>query len=356
MKIDRSKKRVIGKRFFFVSFLILSYFITIYVYNKQEQNRKLFESLSITFKDKPMIEYGTDHYDVEKFVESSSGKVKITKGNLDSMNIGMQEVVLKVEKGGIHRNFSFKVEVKDTKSPEIEIKEDVVSLCVGDTFDPISNISSVYDLVDGDLNYVPLGNITKNHKNYYTYETNFDASVVGQYYVNIRALDKHGNLSSKSFSIHVEKPVYEEKEDRNSSSSIMDVRNINISTVADGSKEGVIQIAKSLVGLPYVSGGNSLSGFDCSGFVSYVFGVNGISISRTTGGQLYIGESVSVEEAMPGDILVFSNNFYGTPTHSAIYVGGGNMIHAANPRKGVIISNVSEYASYGNHILSVRRV
>ncbi len=347
---------VVWKRFSFVSFLILSYFITIYVYNKQEQDRKLFESLSVTFMDKPMIEYGTSHYDVEKFVENSSGNVKITKGNLDPMNIGMQEVVLQVTKNGVQRNFSFKVEIKDTKAPEIEIKEDVVSLSVGDLFEPVSNITSVYDLVDGKLNYVPLENITENQRNYYTYETNFDSSVAGVYSVNIRALDKHGNLSSKSFTIQVEEPIYEKNELLLSSSTIMDASNINMNTVVGGSKEKIIQMAHSLVGFPYISGGNSLSGFDCSGFVSYVFGMNGISISRTTSGQLYMGMPVSLEETMPGDILIFSTNFYGTPTHSAIYIGGGNMIHAANPKKGVIVSNVSEYVSYGNRILSVRRV
>lgn len=355
MKIDRSKKRVFGKRFIFVSLVILSCFLTIYVYSKQEQDRKLFENLSVTFKDKPTIEYGTSSIDVEKFVKGSYGKVRITKGNLDSMQIGTQEVVLQVTKNGIERNFSFKVEVKDTKAPEIKVEQDRVYLQVGDSFDPARNILSVHDLVDGNLEYVPAENVGENHKNYYTYTTNLNTAVAGEYLVEVRAMDKHQNTSSYTFTIQVDKPAMP-VESGNASVSTFDINTLNISSLADGSKTGIIQVAHALLGFPYVLGGNSPSGFDCSGFVHYVFAQNGMIVPRTTGGQTQVGIGISLAEAMPGDILVFSTNAYGGPTHSAIYIGGGNMIHAANPRKGVIVSNVSAYVSYGNHIIAVRRV
>lgn len=353
MKIKRSKRKVFQKKFVFLSVIILSCFLTIYAYNKQEQNRKLFESLSVILKDRPTIEYGTDNKSALAFIKGSSGTVQITKGNLDSMNVGTQEVVLQVQKNGIQRTFSFKVEVKDTRAPSIELKEDTISLAFGESFDFCSNIENVYDLVDGDLSYIPLGDVVEGQNNYYTYETNFNGAVAGDYTVNVRAVDKHNNIAEKAYTVHVEAPKVEEV---TPSYPSMDASIINVNTVADGSKQGIVNTAYTLLGLPYVYGGNSISGFDCSGFVHYVHGVNGISVPRSTRDQLYMGMSVSLEEAMPGDILVWSNNSSGTPTHTAIYVGGGNMIHAANPRKGVIVNGVSEYASYGNRIISVRRM
>lgn len=356
MKIERSRKKLLTKRLTCVFVFTLLYFITIYAYNKQEQKRKVFESLSVTLKANPMIEYGTNHYDIEKFVKNASGKIKVTKGNLDSMNVGTQEVVLQVEKNGIERNFSFKVAIKDTNAPIIKLKEKAISVSINETVDPLSNIISVHDLIDGDLSYIPKEKITKKQNNYYTYETNLDIEKQGEYVVKVTAVDRHGNESSQSFTIKVEKPVIIEEKVESPIYPSMDISTININTVATGSKEGVVQVAQSLLGLPYVPGGNSLSGFDCSGLVFYVYGTNGISVPRTTSGQLYMGKSVALEEAMPGDVLVWSANAYGTATHTGIYIGGGNMIHAANPRKGVIISSVSAYASYGNHIISVRRI
>lgn len=356
MKIERSKKKVFIKRLICVCVFILSYFITIYAYNKQEQKRKVFESLSVTLKTNPMIEYGTDKYDIEKFVKNASGKVKVTKGNLDSMNVGTQEVVLQVEKNGIGRNFSFKVAVKDTNAPIIKIKESFLSIQMGEVIDPLSNIISVYDLVDGNLSYVAKESVGKDQNNYYTYETDLNIEKGGEYFVKVTAVDKHKNTSTRSFTIKVEEPVVEEEKVVPFVYPPMDISTINISTVANGSKESIIKVAQNLLGLPYVAGGNSPSGFDCSGFVFYVYGINGIPVPRTTDGQFYMGTSVSLEEAMPGDVLVWSANSYGTPTHTAIYIGGGNMIHAANPRKGVIISSVNAYASYGNQIISVRRI
>ena len=118
----------------------------------------------------------------------------------------------------------------------------------------------------------------------------------------------------------------------------------------------IVSLAYSLIGSSYVSGGNSLSGFDCSGFVQYLYSQYGVSISRSASTQIYDGVAVNYENAQPGDILSWGYD-NGVVTHSALYVGDGMMIHAANPSQGVILSNVAAWERGSNiTILSVRRV
>ena len=95
--------------------------------------------------------------------------------------------------------------------------------------------------------------------------------------------------------------------------------------------------------------------FDCSGFVQYVYSRVGIYVSRSSYTQAYDGYGVSYSEAQPGDILNWGHG--GQVTHSALYVGGGMMIHATNPSQGVVLSNVAawESGSYDT-LMGVRRI
>lgn len=104
----------------------------------------------------------------------------------------------------------------------------------------------------------------------------------------------------------------------------------------------VVAYAKKYLGSRYVSGGSSPSGFDCSGFTTYVFKHFGVSVSRTSRGQASNGTRVTRENLQVGDIVCFSNSksskYVG---HVGIYIGGGRFIHSANSRQGVITSNIS---------------
>lgn len=100
-------------------------------------------------------------------------------------------------------------------------------------------------------------------------------------------------------------------------------------------------------GYPYVAGGNTPAGWDCSGFVQYVFSQFGISLPRTSGAQATVGTPVaSLADAKPGDILA-------NGTHAAIYIGNGQVMNAMNPVQGTAISDVSVFGGAG---YSIRRV
>lgn len=100
-------------------------------------------------------------------------------------------------------------------------------------------------------------------------------------------------------------------------------------------------------GYPYVAGGNTPAGWDCSGFVQYVFSQFGISLPRTSGAQATVGTPVaSLADAKPGDILA-------NGTHAAIYIGNGQVMNAMNPVQGTAVSGVSVFGGAG---YSIRRV
>lgn len=99
------------------------------------------------------------------------------------------------------------------------------------------------------------------------------------------------------------------------------------------------EFAKQYIGNPYVWGGTSLTkGADCSGFVLSVFRNYGMSLPHSSRAQANCGTAVSLSDLKPGD-LVFYGNKSGI-NHVAIYVGGGQVVHASNPRVGITISGM----------------
>jgi len=115
----------------------------------------------------------------------------------------------------------------------------------------------------------------------------------------------------------------------------------------------VIQQAMRYIGVPYVYGGNTPSGFDCSGFTRYVYGRVGISLPRTADAQYEVGVPVSISKLRPGDIVYFTTYAPGA-SHNGIYIGEGKFIHASSSR-GVAIDQLA--ASYWkNRYLGARRI
>lgn len=100
----------------------------------------------------------------------------------------------------------------------------------------------------------------------------------------------------------------------------------------------LVEYAKQFLGNPYVWGGTSLTkGADCSGFVLSVFKNYGIKLSHSSRAQANEGSKIGTSDLKPGD-LVFYANSSGTINHVAIYIGGGQVIHASSPKTGIKIS------------------
>lgn len=105
--------------------------------------------------------------------------------------------------------------------------------------------------------------------------------------------------------------------------------------------ERVVSVAMSALGAPYRWGGVSpTSGFDCSGFVLWTFSQLGLSLPHNELGQLNAGARVGADELLPGDVVVFKNTYKPGPSHTGIFIGGGQFIHAADTPVGVVISNL----------------
>ena len=119
----------------------------------------------------------------------------------------------------------------------------------------------------------------------------------------------------------------------------------------------IANYALTFVGYPYVYGGSSPSGFDCSGFTKYVYAQFGISLNRSASNQLDNGTPVSMSELQPGDLVLFKKSGTGSKraSHVGIYIGGNQFVHASTSTVGVIVSNMSD-AYYTSGFVGGRRL
>lgn len=124
-------------------------------------------------------------------------------------------------------------------------------------------------------------------------------------------------------------------------------------TGTSDSNNAIVNTAQKFLGVPYVWGGTSPSGFDCSGLMQYVFAQNGIVIPRTSQEQSRAGVPVGKSELQPGDMVFFSNE--GLNDHVGMYIGNGQFIHAPHTGDVVKISDLNS-AWYTQHYSGARRV
>ncbi|MGM0898464.1 MAG: LysM peptidoglycan-binding domain-containing protein [Bacillota bacterium] len=128
---------------------------------------------------------------------------------------------------------------------------------------------------------------------------------------------------------------------------------VQVSNPAASSKAGqVLSIARTQLGVPYAWGGTTSSGFDCSGYLYYVYNRAGITIPRTnTIG--YYASSFTVSSPQPGDLVFFKNTYRPGISHVGIYVGNNSFIHAGGDRVQITSLNDSYW---GKHFDSYKRL
>lgn len=112
-------------------------------------------------------------------------------------------------------------------------------------------------------------------------------------------------------------------------------------STASASASAITSYALNFLGVPYVWGGTTPSGFDCSGLVQYVYSHFGINLGRTTYTQQYAGTKISVASAQAGDLYFWGS--YGSAYHVAIALGGGQYVMAPAPGQNVMTGSVSSY-------------
>jgi cell wall-associated NlpC family hydrolase len=124
--------------------------------------------------------------------------------------------------------------------------------------------------------------------------------------------------------------------------------------VVDRTGYGIAGTALSFRGAPYRNGGNDPSGFDCSGFVTYVFAQHGIGVPRTVSEQYQAGRSVPPDQLEPGDLVFFATVSHGA-SHVGIAIGGDEFVHAPSGHGEVRVERLS--ASYwASRFIGARRV
>ena len=188
---------------------------------------------------------------------------------------------------------------------------------------------------------------------------NVDVTTEGTYQCTLEAVDAKGNKTSASFNVTVKKPaevIRAEEEARIAAekaaaeaaaraaaeeaarlaaaqAAAQAAVAYSASAPANPTGSSIADFALQLVGSPYVWGGTSPAGFDCSGFTQYVYAQFGISLPRTSYGQELVGTIVSPANAMPGDLVTYNN-------HSAIYIGNGMIVNAMYPGQGVAVCSM----------------
>ncbi|WP_084543956.1 C40 family peptidase [Paenisporosarcina indica] len=116
----------------------------------------------------------------------------------------------------------------------------------------------------------------------------------------------------------------------------------------------IVSTANQVMGTKYVWGGTTTKGFDCSGFIGYVYKKAGVALPRTTAGMITVGTSVSKNNLKAGDLVFFNTSGKGV-SHAGIYIGNGKFAHSSSS-KGVSVSKLNDPYYWGAKYMGAKRV
>lgn len=214
---------------------------------KQYTKQKILDSIQVTFIDESSIEYGSD-FQGENYIQDISGTLK-TLSSLDTHKIGKQEVTYVVTKENLEKEFAKEFEVVDTQKPQITLSKENVTLDYGSQIDIAAYIQSIKDPVDGDIPYSK----DKKDINYYTYTNDIDTKKPGTYKIDIIAIDKNKNQTTKTLKItikeQIKKQVNEETNtNQTTSTPVKKTTGTNKVIVIDPGHQGKGNNAKEAIG------------------------------------------------------------------------------------------------------------
>ena len=200
--------------------------------------------------------------------------------------------------------------------------------------------------------------ITGEEGDFYKISTNsIDTGYVSKRLVKEKNVTSRSSNVERTAVVEVQDTVTEDANTQlteifSQENEVIEEQNANISR-----KNEVIEFAKQYLGYPYVLGASSpQTGFDCSGFTRYIFGHFGYTLGGTASSQTSLGAVVERENLQTADLLLFYDEGKTRIGHVGIYIGDGNFIHSANPKRGVVIDNLNTNSYYTQRFVTARRI
>ena len=171
--------------------------------------------------------------------------------------------------------------------------------------------------------------------------------------------DKHGKVLKGKRINHKQDKYYDDLvKEQNEILKALDALHKKRIDSGNYDKTTILNNAKTHLGGKYVWGGTVPEGFDCSGYVQYVYKKEGIQLPRTAYQQSKVGKDVTWQNLKEGDLLFFlTDRKRGIPvTHVGLYLGNNKFIHAASKKKGIIISPFTPKSRYGKLFVKATRI
>ena len=175
----------------------------IYTGVRYNSYQSMVKNINIAFNEKNTFEYSNQRIDLHSMVSDYNGVLSIDPTVVDTNKIGTYTAKFTVtgtDNFGTKKSVSYNrfYTIEDTQEPVITLNVDSMTITAGDAFDPLSNIVSVKDIVDGDLSKAD-----EKINGSYTVTSTVDANTAGSYKVTIEATDNHGKTSSKEYAVTV---------------------------------------------------------------------------------------------------------------------------------------------------------